>query len=80
VRIGALCWHGGFASTGDGLQAQHLLSGARPKGNAVGARGGLQGPERVIRIDVGQVAHALLFDEIALAGQHSHDARDDLDE
>jgi hypothetical protein len=34
----------------------------------------------VIRIDVGPVGHALLFDEIALAGQHSQDARDDLDE
>jgi hypothetical protein len=39
-----------------------------------------KGLKRIIRIDVGRVAHALLFDKIALAGQHCHDARDDLDE
>ena len=38
----------------------------------------MQGRERVIRIDIGQVGHALLFDQIALAGQHFEQARDDL--
>jgi hypothetical protein len=38
------------------------------------------GLERVIEIDVGHVSHALLFDEIAVAGQHFHEARDDLGE
>ena len=80
VRIGAQCWRGGFAATGDGLQAQHLVSGARPKGDSIRAGGGLQGLERVIGIDVGHVSHALLFDEIAVAGQHFHEARDDLGE
>jgi len=35
VRIGALCWRGTFASTGDGLQVHHLASSARPKDDAV---------------------------------------------
>ena len=38
----------------------------------------MQGRERVIRIDVGQVAHALLFHEIATSGQPLQEARDDL--
>ena len=37
VRIGAQCWRGGFAPTGDGLQAQHFLPRPRPKGDAIGA-------------------------------------------
>jgi hypothetical protein len=73
-------WRGGFAATGDGLQAQYLLPGARPQGDAIGARSGLQGRERAIRISFGEGGHALRFDEIALAGQRSHDARDDLGE
>ena len=35
VRIGALCWRGTFASTGDGLLVQDLASGARPKDDAL---------------------------------------------
>ena len=31
----------------------------------------------MIRIHVGYVGHALLFDEIAKSGQHFHQARDD---
>ncbi|MCA1603726.1 MAG: hypothetical protein LC776_19495 [Acidobacteria bacterium] len=56
----------------DGLQAQHLLPRPGPEGNAVGAGRRPQGPEREIRIAVGEVAHALLFDEEALAGQELH--------
>ena len=36
--------------------------------------------ERAIGTDVGQVSHPLLFDEIATAGEHSHEPRDDLPE
>jgi hypothetical protein len=32
----------------------------------------------VIRIGLGQVAHRLFFDEVALASQQPQDARDDL--
>ena len=42
------------------------------------ARGRLQGPERFIRIDVGQVGHVLLFNQMTLAGEHVHQTRDDL--
>ena len=31
VHVGAQCWGGGFASTGDGLQAQHFLPARGPK-------------------------------------------------
>lgn len=48
-----------------------------PECDAGGAGGCLQGRERAIRIDVGQVAHPLFFDEIALARQQLYDARDD---
>jgi len=51
----------------EGLQAQHFLARPRPERNAVGAGCRPQGPEREIRIGVGEIAHALLFDEEALA-------------
>ena len=51
----------------EGLQAQHFLARPRPEGNAVGAGCRPRGPEREIRIGVGEIAHALLFDEEALA-------------
>jgi hypothetical protein len=35
----------------------------------------LQGPEPAIRIGVGEIAHALLFDEEALARQELHPVR-----
>jgi len=38
------------------LQAQHLLPRPGPEGNAVGAGRRPQGPEREIRIAVGEVA------------------------
>lgn len=69
----ALCaggHHGGWRSGGGGGgQAQHLLPGAWPKGNTVGAGGGLQEPERVVGIGIGEVSHAFVFHEIAKARQ-----------
>ena len=62
------------------FQCEHLVPGAWPKGDAIGARGRLQGRERVVATDAGQVGHGLLFDQMALAGQPAQDARDDLDE
>ena len=50
---------------GCGAQAKHLMSGARPQRDAIGARGRMQRRERVIGIDVGQVTHALLLDKMA---------------
>jgi len=38
----------------------------------------LQGHKRIIDIDVGQIGHALLLDQIAQAGHHSHETRNDL--
>ena len=61
-----------------GLTRTIRMSGARPQRDAIGARGRLQGHERVMRIDVGQVGHASLFDQIAQAGQQFEQARDDL--
>jgi hypothetical protein len=78
VRLGAQGRGGFLRPAGRGAQAQHLLAGARPQRNTIAAGGGLQGRERIIRIHVGQVGHALLFDQIALAGQHSQQARNDL--
>ena len=65
-------------STGYGLQTEHFLPRARPKRDAVSARGRLQRRERAIRLDVAQVGHPLFFDEVALAGQALQDAGDDL--
>ncbi len=45
------------------------LSTFWPARNAVGAGCRPQGPEREIRIGVGEIGHALLFDEEALARQ-----------
>ena len=56
-------------SAGDGLQAQHFLLRVWPQCNAIGAGRRLQGRERAIRLGFGQVAHALLFDEVAGARQ-----------
>jgi hypothetical protein len=50
---------------------------AWPKGNAVGAGARLQGHERLIGLDAGQVAYALLFNEDALTSQQPHQRRDD---
>ena len=42
----------------------------------------MQGGEPVLRIEgpvrIGHIGHALFFDQMPLAGQHSQDARDDL--
>src|SRR5919106_3379903 len=50
----------------DGLQAQYFLARPRPKRDAIGAGGRLQGPERGFRSEVGQGGHPLLFNEITL--------------
>jgi hypothetical protein len=39
-----------------------------------------QGHERLIGLDAGQVAYALLFNEDALTSQQPHQTRDDLGE
>jgi hypothetical protein len=66
--------HGGQwrLSCRDGLQAQHFLARPRRQRNDVGAGRRPQGPERCIRIGVGDVGHARLFDEEALARQELH--------
>jgi hypothetical protein len=60
-----------------GLLAQHFLPGVGPKRDAVGAGARLQRCERTVGVDLAQVARALFFDQIALACQALHDARDD---
>lgn len=57
VPLGAQACVGFVVPTRRGSQAQHLLSGARSQRDAIRARGRLQGRERVIRIEVGQVGH-----------------------
>src|SRR5689334_7462729 len=64
-------------SAGDGLQAQYFLPGMWPQRNALGTGGRLQGRERAIGLRLGQISHALLFDEVAGAGQQLDDALDD---
>ena len=54
-------------------QAQHLLSGAQTRGNVISARCRLQRRQRMIRIRVRQVGHALLFDQMACARLDSSD-------
>jgi len=61
VRFGAQACGGFVVPAGHGAQTQHLPSDTRPQRNAVGAGGRLQGRERVIGIEVGDVAHALVF-------------------
>ena len=79
VRIGAKAGSAGFpVAAHHGAQTQHLLSGTRIEGDSIGARGGLQGLERVIGSDVGEVGHPLLFNEIAPAGEQSHEPHDNL--
>ena len=68
VRVDAA--HGGqWRLCREGLQAQHFLARPSPERNAVGAGCRPQRPEHDIRIGVGEIAHALLFDEEALARQ-----------
>jgi len=62
---------------GDGLQAQYFLPGVWPQRYAIGAGGRLQGRERAIGLRLGQISHALLFDEVAGAGQQLADALND---
>ena len=69
VRIDAARLLGVGRSAGDGLQAQYFLPRVWAQRNAIGARRRLQGRERAIRLGLGQVAHALLFDEVAGARQ-----------
>ena len=78
VRIGAQRRRGFLVPAGYDSQAQHLLSGARPNRDAIGARGRLQCNQRIIRISVGYVAHALLLDQMALTRKHFHEAHDEL--
>ena len=69
VRVDAARLRGIGRSAGDGLQAQHFVPRPRPERNAIGAGRRLQGRERAIRLGFSQVAHALLFNEVAGAGQ-----------
>ena len=78
VRFGAQGCRGFLIPAGHRSQTQHLLSGTRIEGDSIGARGGLQGLERVIGSDVGEVGHPLLFNEIAPAGEQSHEPHDNL--
>ena len=63
-------------------QAQRLAPPARPVRDTVGAGGGLQRREQVLRIDdpvrIRHIGHALFFDQLPLAGQQPQDAGDDL--
>ena len=58
---------------GDGLQLSTFCPAPGPERKAVGAGRRLRGPERGLRI-VGQIAHPLLFNQIAFACQQSHEA------
>ena len=40
-------------------QAEHLLPGARPQRDGVGTTDRLQGPERVVGVQFGELSHAL---------------------
>jgi len=59
------------------LQAQYFLPGVWPQRYAIGAGGRLQGRKRAIGLRLGQISHALLFDEVAGAGQQLADALND---
>ena len=80
VRVGAQWDRGLLGSGGNGLQAQHYLPRAGSERDAIGARGRLQGGKRAVRVDLGEVSQALLFNERVLSGQQPHAARDDLEE
>jgi len=69
---------GGFpVAAGNSAQAQHLLPGAWPQRDVIRARGRLRRQQRIIRIDVAYIPHALLFDQITQADQRFQEARDD---
>ena len=78
VRVGAQYVRRLRGPAGQRLSAQHLVPCAWPECDAVGAGGRLQGRERAVCSDLTQVARPLFFDQIALARQPLHDARDDL--
>ena len=67
------CWVGGADWLGTVCKLSTFCP-AGPQRNAVGAGRRLQGPERGLRIGVGQIAHPLLFNEIAFACQQPHEA------
>jgi len=62
------------------LQAQHFLASAWSERNPIGARGGLQRPQRPIGARFSEVGPLWFFDESAQARQYTHGARDDFEE
>jgi hypothetical protein len=62
------------------LQAQHFLPSAWAQRNTIGARGGLQSPQRAIGVRFGEVGLVRFFDESPQAPQYAHGARDDLEQ
>jgi hypothetical protein len=68
VRIGAQLRSDFLTPAVQRSQAEHLLSGTRPKGDAIGVRGSLQRSQRAIHTDICQLGHALLVNQMALAG------------
>jgi len=79
VRLGAQAGGGGYLlAPCHGAHAQHLLSRARTQGDSIRAPGRLQRIEGCVGADVGELAHALLFDEMAIAGEHPHEPHDEL--
>ena len=70
VRVDTQLWGGRHGSARQALQAQHFLPSAWAQRNPIGARGGLQRPQRAIGVRFGEVAPLWFFDESAQARQY----------
>ena len=69
VQAGAWRRCGLLSSGGNSLQAQHLLPRPGFERDATGARGRLHRGECAVRIDLGEVGQAIVFNERAQADQ-----------
>lgn len=78
VCIGAQHCPGLLVMAGHRAQAENLLAGARTQGDAMSARGRLQRRQRLLRIRVQPVGHALLLDQTTSPRQQLYQPCDDL--
>ena len=69
VRVGTTTLRRWPGLARQALQAQHFLPSARTERNPIGARGGLQRPQRPIGVRFGEVGPLWFFDECAQARQ-----------
>jgi len=80
VRVDTQLWGGRRDLARQALQGKQFLTCSWAQRNPIGARGGLQRPQRPIGGRFGEIGPVWFFDDNPEARQYAHSARDDFEE